>query len=238
MRLSSLPLRFRIARLALAGLVLSLIVPWSASSCLYAHPGDDDDGHHESEDHGEAGEAHSDHDEPHGESAEGDAAHGDEHGADEAHHPDYNEPPINPNRGMLELFIFSLVLFLAFVFGARQFAWKPLIAAFDQREARVNQAHADAEQAKVQAERLLAEHDEKMAEVQEQVKDIVSRARQEAEAEKARIIAEATAQADAARDSALDEIRQAREEALSQLMGSVDQQVDLAIENIVGRPIG
>lgn len=155
------------------------------------------------------------------------AAHGD---------VDYNKPPLPGSApGLMTLFIYSLVLFVAFVFVARQFVWKPLIAALDQREARVNQAYHEAETAKAEAEKLLAAHDARMNEVQEEVKGIVARARQQADQEKGRIIAEAEAEAQALRERALADIRRARDEALAQLLATAEQQAGVAAEHVMGR---
>lgn len=163
-----------------------------------------------------------------------DAAGHDPHVAD-AHHPDYNKAPLPGTApGLGTLFVFSLVLFGGFVFAARTLLWTPLIAALDQREARVNQAHADAEAAKTQAEQLLAQHSARMAEVHEQVQGLIAQTRKEAEQEKSRIIAEAETQARSLRDRAVAEIQQARAAALAQLEGNLDAQVARAVQQVVG----
>jgi F-type H+-transporting ATPase subunit b len=149
---------------------------------------------------------------------------------------DYNKPPLPGSApGLLTLFIYTLVLFVGFLLIARQFVWKPLIAALDQREARVNQAYAEAESAKAEAAKLLAAHDARINEVQEEVKGIVAKARQQADQEKAQIIAAAEAEAQAMRDSALADIRQARDAALAQLLATADQQAAVAAEHVIGR---
>jgi F-type H+-transporting ATPase subunit b len=151
---------------------------------------------------------------------------------------DYNKPPLPGFApGLGTLFGFSLVLFVAFVFGARTLVWTPLIQALDQREARVNRAHADAEAAKAEAERLMTQHEARMAQVHEEVQAIVVQARKEAEREKARIIAEAEAQARAVRDQALAEIRRAREAALADLERSLDGAVTEAVAHVVGEAL-
>ncbi len=171
--------------------------------------------------------------------AQGDHAAASDHGGQAGHHGDvdYDQPPINPDRRMLELFLFSIVLFGAFVYGARKWIWAPLIQELDAREARVNQAHVHAQQAQAEAERLLEEHDAKMAEVREQVREIIGKARAEAEQEKAKIITEAEEQARQMKESAIADIHSAREQALQQLMDSIDQYVDLATEHVVGQKL-
>ncbi|MFV0443578.1 MAG: ATP synthase F0 subunit B [Planctomycetaceae bacterium] len=192
---------------------------------------------------GEAGHAH-------GESAQAgqtaaDHASADhaEHGAhgEESHgdgHPDTSKAPLPGVAPGLEiLFVFSLVLFGGFVFVARALLWKPLIAALDEREGRINRARAEAEEARAQAEQLVAEHSSRMAVVHEQVQGIVSQARKEAEQEKARIIAEAESQAKSLRDQAVAEIQAARDSALGELGHSLDGQVARAVERVVGSAV-
>lgn len=146
----------------------------------------------------------------------------------------YDEPPINPTPAMLQLFVFSLVLFGLFLLVSRSMIWKPLIQALDEREGRINVARSEAERANAEAARLLALHQAKMNEVEEQVKGIIAKARQQADVEKAQIIASAEAEAKALRDRALADIRQAREEAMAGLSATVDRQVGLATEHILG----
>ena len=151
---------------------------------------------------------------------------------------DYNKPPLPGSApGLGTLFVFSLILFGAFLFIARKFIWQPLIAALDEREGRINLAYAEAEKARAEAARLLEAHDSKMSEVHEQVKGIVAQARQQADAEKAEIIASAETEAKALRDKALAEIAQARDEAMAGLQATVDRQVGLATEHILGHQL-
>jgi F-type H+-transporting ATPase subunit b len=213
-------LRFAIP--VLAGLVCGLAVPTPSSdvhaadeapgSAAVAAPAADG---HSAAGHG-TGEAH------------------DPHAAGE-HHPDYNKAPLPGSApGLGTLFVFSLLLFGAFVLVARTMIWAPLIAALDRREARVSQAHAEAEAAKAQAEQLLAQHSARMAQVHEQVQGIIAQTRKEAEQEKNRIIAEAEAQAKSLRDRAVAEIHQARDSALEKLEGNLDAQVSRAVQQVVG----
>ncbi|MFO1094916.1 MAG: ATP synthase F0 subunit B [Planctomycetaceae bacterium] len=148
---------------------------------------------------------------------------------------DYNKPPLPGSApGLGTLFVYSLILFCGFLVVARTMIWAPLIRALDEREGRINQAYAEAEKAKADAAHLLAAHETKMAEVHEQVKGMIAQARQQADAEKAQIIAAAEAEAKALRERALGEIRQAREEAMAGLLATVDRQVGLATEQVLG----
>ena len=67
------------------------------------------------------------------------------------------------------------------------------------------------------------------------LKEIVAAARQEAEAEKTRIIAEADAEAATLRDQAIAEIEAAHRQAADELNSQIDQQVTMATEHVLGR---
>lgn len=164
---------------------------------------------------------------------EGDHGH-DEHAGGagaEGEHVDYNRPPLTPH---IPLLIWSLVVFGLFLLAARKLAWMPLIRGLDSREARVNRALAEAEQARIEAQRMLDDHKAHLDGVTEQVKEIIAKARGEAEQEKLRIIAEAEVEATAMRDQAIADIHAAREEALAGLDERIDAQVELASRHVLG----
>lgn len=144
----------------------------------------------------------------------------------------YDEPPLGFEG---PLFCFSLLLFVAFLFVARRYVWTPLIGSLDAREARVNQALHDAEAARVEAEALLAQHQARIDQVQDEVKGIVAAARGEAEADKAKIIAQADQEASALRDQAIADIKQAHQQALDELASHIDAQVAVATDHVLRR---
>ena len=73
-----------------------------------------------------------------------------------------------------DLAIWSLVVFLLFVFVLKKFAWGPLSAGLDAREQRIREDIASAESARERAEAMLADHEAKLAGVQEEVKEILA----------------------------------------------------------------
>lgn len=209
----------------LAGLV-ACCVSWSGSSSFAQ----------EAEEHGHApdsenGAAHSEEGGSHT-AVDGGGADETDHGD----HKDYNQPPLWEELGVVRFF-FALGLFVAFVFVMRKIAWVPLIAAFDAREARVNEAHAFAANARTEIQALIEQHEVRIAETRDEVKDIVAAARQEAEQAKSEIISQADAEARELQERSIAEIHAAREEALGQLSGRVDEYTDLAVGQIVGRAL-
>ncbi|MFG0336131.1 MAG: F0F1 ATP synthase subunit B [Maioricimonas sp. JB049] len=163
------------------------------------------------------------------------AAHGELHDVDgDGVVDDLNQPPLSIKLPRL---LFALIVFRSFVLLMKKFAWQPLIEGFDEREGRVNRAYAAAEEARLQAAALRDEHDAKVQAVYDEVREIVTAARREAEAEKQRIVAEAEAEADKLRAEALADIEQARQQAMASLDARVDEYVGLATEHVVGRRV-
>lgn len=146
--------------------------------------------------------------------------------------PDYNQPPLQVD---VTLFLFTLLLFGMFVLVMRSLVWQPLLNGLAVREGRIAQAEEDARAARAEVQQLTAQAEQRLAVAYEQVAAIVSKARVEAEAKKAEIVAQAEAQAQQIKSEALAAIAAARREALQELERTVDQQVELAAQQIGGR---
>ena len=147
------------------------------------------------------------------------------------------EPSGSPIEWNQDLALWSLVTFVIFLFVLKKFAWGPLIAGLDQREARVRHDITSAETARLKAEELLAEHARKMASVQEEVREIFAQARRDAEHAKQEIVNEAQTEAEAAKKRALNEIGRARDAALNDLFDVMAAQVAHATEHVLGHSI-
>lgn len=136
-----------------------------------------------------------------------------------------------------DLAIWSLVVFLVFLFVLKKFAWGPLIAGLDQREARIRQDIDDAEAARVKAEVMLAEHAEKLSGVQEEVREIIAEARRDAEHTRNEIVAAAQQEAQTTRQRGIDDIERASNQALKELFDQVAEQVAAATEHVLERSL-
>jgi len=136
-----------------------------------------------------------------------------------------------------DLALWSLVVFLTFMFVLKKFAWKPLADGLDAREQRIRGDIDAAEAARVKAEQMLADHEAKLAGVQEEVKEILAEARRDAEHTKNEIMAVAQGEAEATRDRALGDIERARDQALKDLFDHVSTQVTAATEHVLGRSL-
>jgi len=161
------------------------------------------------------------------------AGHGDAHETDDAHGGP--ESPITAKKQDVDLAIWTLVVFVVFLAVLKQFAWGPLNEALNKRETRILQNLADAESARVKAEKLLAAHAEKLDLVQDEVREILAEARRDAEHTKSEIIATAQKEAELTRNRAVQEIEQARDQALDELFSQFSQTVTAATEHVLGR---
>jgi F-type H+-transporting ATPase subunit b len=145
--------------------------------------------------------------------------------------------PESPIGWQGDLALWSLVVFLVFLFVLTKFAWGPLNKALEQREARIRQDLADAESHRIKAEALLREHELKLSKVQDEVKEILAEARRDAEHTKQDIMAVAQREAEASRQRALVDIRQAKDTALAELFDFVSGNVMQATERVLQRSL-
>ena len=79
------------------------------------------------------------------------------------------------------LMIWTVVTFLFTFVALRLIAWKPILAALDERDGRIKESLEKAEQAKEQAEQAIAENRANMEASLKRSQELVAEARQEAE---------------------------------------------------------
>lgn len=153
---------------------------------------------------------------------------------DAAHDEHAEGVPLNLKA---DLALWSLVTFVVFILVLRKFAWGPLIAGLDSREARLRQDIADAESARIKAEKMLADHTERLAKAQDEVREIIAEARRDAEHTKNDIIAQAQRESEATKQRVIAEIERSRDQALKQLFDHMATQVAQATEQVLGRSL-
>jgi F-type H+-transporting ATPase subunit b len=136
-----------------------------------------------------------------------------------------------------DLAFWSGITFVIFLFVLARFAWKPLIAALDEREGRIRSDISAAESARLKAEQMLAEHSKRMAQVHEEVREALAEARRNAERLKQEIVGVAQKEAQAARERAVQEISRARDAALKDLFDVMASEVAQATRHVLGRSV-
>ncbi|HEY9467601.1 MAG TPA: F0F1 ATP synthase subunit B [Vicinamibacterales bacterium] len=88
-----------------------------------------------------------------------------------------NNPLVQPDPG---LYIWTIATFLILVWLLAKFAWRPLLAALEQRQDTIRQSLDDAQQAKQELERLHVESRKILTEARVQAEQIVSQTRTDA----------------------------------------------------------
>lgn len=169
-----------------------------------------------------------------GAAAHADGAHdpGAEHGESGGHGEAPNPLSIDP-----DLALFTLLVFLLMVAILGKFAWRPIIDALDERERGVADQIAAAQRSNEDAQRLLSEHEKRLSGAAQEVRELLDKARADADAQKTKIVEEARAAAQAEKNRALREIDAARNEVLRDL---ADRSVGTAVQlagQIVGRQL-
>lgn len=159
---------------------------------------------------------------------------GQAHGHEVGHAAESTPPGLVPK---VDLVVWSLIVFGTFVFLLSRFAWKPLAAGLDQREARIRNDVYEAEAARVKAQQLLAEHEARLAKTEETVRELIAEAKRDAEKVRADLTAAAEADVQTMKKRAVSEIEQARDVALQQLFDTLSTSVMDATSRIVGRSL-
>jgi F-type H+-transporting ATPase subunit b len=86
-------------------------------------------------------------------------------------------PLVQPDPG---LYIWTIATFLLLLLALAKFAWRPLLAALEQRQASIRQALDDARQAKQELERLQVESARILAEARVGADKILAQTREDA----------------------------------------------------------
>jgi len=142
-----------------------------------------------------------------------------------------------PMNWKADLALWSFIIFLLFLGVLGKFAWKPMIEGLDKREAGIRNAIAEAEENRRKSEALLVDYQSKLKAAEQTVQAMVAEARRDAERTSQDLIAAAQRDVDAIRVRAKDEIRQAKDTALSEVFSQVNAQVILATEHVLGRAL-
>ena len=96
-----------------------------------------------------------------------------------------------------DLALWSLIVFVLFLFILKKFAWLPMIEGLDKREAGIRKAIADAEDGRRKSQALLAEYEQKLKTAEQTVQAMVAEARRDAERTSQDLIASAQREVEA-----------------------------------------
>ena len=127
------------------------------------------------------------------------------------------------------LFIWTILTFLVLVVLLARFAWRPLLAALERRQAEIARSIEDAQRAKQELERLQRESAQIIASARSEAEAIVSRSRSDAEQLREDIKQKSRAEAAAIVKNAERQIQLETARALQQIRHeAVDLSVNIA----------
>lgn len=135
--------------------------------------------------------------------------------------------PLSPQKIKGDLALWTAVVFLLLLAILWKFAWGPLMQALERREKAIAEQIAQAEQANAQAKQLLAQYQEKLQQSQEEARQIIQQARRDAEELTRDLLQKAKAEAEAEHQRALRQIDAAAAAAIKEL---ADHATALAVE--------
>ena len=136
-----------------------------------------------------------------------------------------------------DLALWSLVVFVLFLFVLKKLAWKPMIEGLDRREAGIRAAIAEAEENQRKSQALLADYETKLRGAEQTVAAMVAEAKRDAERTSNDIVAKAQADVEAMRVRAKEDIGRAKDAALAEVFQSANRQVAAATERVLGRSL-
>jgi F-type H+-transporting ATPase subunit b len=124
------------------------------------------------------------------------------------------------------LLIWTIITFVLLLIVLRKVAWKPLLAALEQRENTIRNSLDEAQRARQEAEQLLAQQREILAEANRESARIIEQSREEAERLRTSITDQAHAEARRLVDDARREIAREKQRAVQELKSTA---ADLAL---------
>ncbi len=124
-------------------------------------------------------------------------------------------------KGLIEFqlgtLFWSIITFLIVLFILSKYAWKPLLKALDDREARIRESLMAADLAREETKRLHEEHEKLMADARKEATAIVEEGKRDATVVRDGIVAEARKEADSLTHRAKAEIERAKELAVDDI---------------------
>lgn len=137
---------------------------------------------------------------------------------------------IDVNPGLI---FWTAITFIILLVILKKVAWKPILAALDQREAAIRESLEKAERAQQEAQKVLDENQANLAKAEEESRKIIDQSRGYAEKLKEQIISESKQQAQKIIDDASAEIERKKDSAFNELKTQIAEISIQAAEKIL-----
>lgn len=135
------------------------------------------------------------------------------------------------------LILWTIVIFLALVFLLRKLAWKPILAALDERTRNIQESLAQADNARKEAERTRAEYERMMAAARQESQELIARSRKTAESLREEMAEKARQEAEALRQRAARDIALEREKAVEEIKRTAGELSVAIAAKIIGKSL-
>lgn len=133
----------------------------------------------------------------------------------------------------MDEFIPMLVAFLILLAILVKFGWPMFNGILEKRETTIREALEKSEQARIESERILAEYQEKLIEARQEAATIISEAKQQAEAQRAKTTARAQEEAEKIIAKAREAMESEKKAAIADLQASVADIACAAMARVV-----
>ena len=141
---------------------------------------------------------------------------------------------IVPDTGLM---FWTIVTFLCLVFILKKAAWGPLLSSIAAREGRIKADREGAEKARADAERIQKELEAQMAGAQAKTKELLAAAAKDGEALRARLKAEAEADAQSIKDKTAADLAVEKNRLVGELRKEVANLSVLAAEKLMRKTV-
>jgi F-type H+-transporting ATPase subunit b len=131
------------------------------------------------------------------------------------------------------LIIWTAITFVALIFILKKVAWKPILAALDQREGAIREALEKADRAKEEAQKILEQNQANLNKAEDESRKIIEQSRSYAEKLKEQMLLETKQQSRKMIEDASAEIERKKDEAFSDLKNQVAEIAINAAEKIL-----
>ncbi|MBN1192337.1 MAG: F0F1 ATP synthase subunit B [Coriobacteriia bacterium] len=128
----------------------------------------------------------------------------------------------------------NVVAFVILFFFLAKFAFPPITKMLDERANKIRESLERAEDTRVEAERLLEEYKVQMAEARAEATQVIEQGRKVAESMKAEILTKAKDEAEAEKTKAIEAIKAEKASAMTEIRGEV---ADLSVA-VAGKILG
>ena len=131
------------------------------------------------------------------------------------------------------LIIWTVVTFIALMLILKKVAWKPILAALDQREGAIRDALEKAEKAKEEAQKVLEQNQANLNKAEDESRKIIEQSRSFAEKLKEQMLNDTKDQAKKLLEDASAEINRKKDAAFNELKNQVAEIAINAAEKIL-----